>query len=144
MPTKKGGNDASKKAEQKRKSKIVEDKTFGLKNKNKSKKVQAFIQQTTKSVMQGGDAKKRKEEETRKRLAAERKAARKAAEDERNALFNQALMAIEKKTSVKTKGESEAKGRDHDVKTEKSGTSKAMKMMFQVSQYFFVLTVEIC
>ena len=44
MPKKKGGGDnASKKALQKKKQSIIEDKTFGLKNKNKSKKVQAKI-----------------------------------------------------------------------------------------------------
>jgi len=38
MPPK--GNAPSKKTEQKRQEKIIEDKTFGLKNKNKSKVVQ--------------------------------------------------------------------------------------------------------
>jgi len=41
MAGKKGaGQDMSKKTEKKMKEKIVEDKTFGLKNKNKSTKVQ--------------------------------------------------------------------------------------------------------
>jgi hypothetical protein len=35
-----GGNQASKKTEMKKKEKIAEDLTFGLKNKNKSTKVQ--------------------------------------------------------------------------------------------------------
>lgn len=34
-----GGAGASKKTEQKKKKQVIEDKTFGLKNKNKSKKV---------------------------------------------------------------------------------------------------------
>ena len=38
MPSKSGGG--SKKQEAKKKDKVVEDKTFGLKNKSKSKKVQ--------------------------------------------------------------------------------------------------------
>ncbi len=42
MPPKNSG--ASKKAEEKKKQKVVEDKTFGLKNKNKSKSVQKYIQ----------------------------------------------------------------------------------------------------
>lgn len=37
--TKAGGNEPSKKTVEKAKAKIVEDKTFGLKNKNKSKTV---------------------------------------------------------------------------------------------------------
>lgn len=45
--TKKNAAAASKKADQKRKNKLVEDKTFGLKNKNKSKKVQEFVKSTT-------------------------------------------------------------------------------------------------
>jgi hypothetical protein len=32
-------------SQEKKKEKIVEDKTFGLKNKNKSKKVQAYVNQ---------------------------------------------------------------------------------------------------
>ena len=44
MPKKKGGNDkASKKEEKKLAAKIVEDKTFGLKNKNKSTAVKKYI-----------------------------------------------------------------------------------------------------
>jgi hypothetical protein len=49
MPPKKGGG-PSKKAEQKRKDQVVEDKTFGLKNKNKSAKVQKFVQEVEKQV----------------------------------------------------------------------------------------------
>jgi len=46
MPPKvKKGNDMSSKTEQKLKAKTVEDKTFGLKNKNKSKTVQKFIKE---------------------------------------------------------------------------------------------------
>lgn len=40
MGGKKKGNEPSKKTVEKEKARIVEDKTFGLKNKNKSKTVQ--------------------------------------------------------------------------------------------------------
>lgn len=40
MKKSKGDGGPSKKTEMKKKEKIVEDKTFGLKNKNKSKAVQ--------------------------------------------------------------------------------------------------------
>lgn len=40
----------SKKAQQQKKEKLIEDATFGLKNKNKSKKVQQFITRVEKSV----------------------------------------------------------------------------------------------
>ena len=87
MAKKKDG--ASKKSEQKKKSKIVEDKTFGLKNKNKSAKVKAHIQSVTKNVMNSGDPKERKLMEERKRQKANAKARKKAMEEERNALFGE-------------------------------------------------------
>lgn len=121
-----------KKNAQKKKDKIIDDKTFGLKNKNKSKKVQAHIQSVTSNVMNSGCPRQRKLDEQRKRAKVEQKARKKAAEDERNALFGEALMAVKKKSSTKMKGENDAKGRDHDEKKEKSGTSRAMKMMFQM------------
>jgi DNA polymerase III alpha subunit len=127
MAKKKDG--ASKKSEQKKKSKIVEDKTFGLKNKNKSAKVKAHIQSVTKNVMNSGDPKERKLMEDRKRQKANAKARKKAMEEERNALFGEALMAVKKKTSTSTKGLAESKGRDHeDGKAKKPGQSRAMKM----------------
>lgn len=134
MPAKKSkkGNDASKKSLQKKKDKVIEDKTFGLKNKNKSKKVQAHIQSVTKNVINSGDPKQRKQEEQRKAVKAAAKAKKKAMEDERNALFGEALLAVKKKTSTKMKSDDAAKGRDHDDGKEKSGTSRAMKMMFQM------------
>ncbi len=39
-----GKKDKVDKAGQKKKEKIIEDKTFGLKNKNKSSKVQKYVQ----------------------------------------------------------------------------------------------------
>ena len=39
-PKKKGGDEKGSKAQKKEQARIIEDKTFGLKNKNKSKVVQ--------------------------------------------------------------------------------------------------------
>ena len=64
MPPKKGADKASKKTEQKRKEKVIEDKTFGLKNK-KGAKNQKYIAQVEKQVKQGGDPKARRIEEER-------------------------------------------------------------------------------
>lgn len=50
MPPKK--DTGSKKAEQKKKEKIIEDKTFGLKNK-KGAKTQKYVQQVTNQVSIG-------------------------------------------------------------------------------------------
>uniref|UniRef100_A0A1A9Z5F1 C3H1-type domain-containing protein n=1 Tax=Glossina pallidipes TaxID=7398 RepID=A0A1A9Z5F1_GLOPL len=69
MPPKKAPV-ASKKTELKKKEKVIEDKTFGLKNKKGSKQ-QKYIQQVQKQVNSGGhhpktDANKRKEEKEKK------------------------------------------------------------------------------
>lgn len=50
-----GGNGISKKAKKEKEKKAIEDSTFGLKNKNKSKKVQQFITRVEKSVKHSGD-----------------------------------------------------------------------------------------
>lgn len=132
MPKKQTKDKESKKSQQKKKERLIDDKTFGLKNKNKSKKVQAAISSYKKSVEGGGDAKQRRLDEQRKKAKADAKARKKAAQDERDALFGEALLAVSKKTSTKTKGENQAKGRDHDDGEKKGGTSRAMKMMFQM------------
>lgn len=59
MPPKKQPKGPSAKTMQKEKAKIVEDKTFGLKNKNKSKTVQNYVKQVSNQVMFGGDKKVR-------------------------------------------------------------------------------------
>lgn len=74
MPPKKKPQ-VSDKNKQKSRLKSADDKTFGLKNKNKSKKVQELIRQVTTGA-DGGLAKK-KEEDAKKR-AAEKKAAEEA------------------------------------------------------------------
>ena len=57
---KKGGGKAPKAAAQKAKvKKIVEDKTFGMKNKNKSKKVQQYVQQIHRQTAQAVTGNKR-------------------------------------------------------------------------------------
>ena len=57
MPPKKQQKGPSAKTIQKEKAKIVEDKTFGLKNKNKSKVVQNYVKQVSSQVMDGGNKK---------------------------------------------------------------------------------------
>jgi hypothetical protein len=131
MVAKKGALD-SKKTQQKKKQQIIEDKTFGLKNKNKSKKVQQFVKATEKSVLNGGDPKLRRQEELRKKAKEEAKARKKALKDEQDALFGEALLAVQKKQTTDQKGgRIEAKGRDGDDEKTKS-TSRAMKMMYQM------------
>jgi len=70
MPPKKADKGPSKKTEQKKKDKIIEDKTFGLKNK-KGGKNQKYIAQVQKQVTSGGNPDRRKDEERR---LAEKKA----------------------------------------------------------------------
>lgn len=74
MPPKKKPQ-PSDKNKQKARLKNADDKTFGLKNKNKSKKVQEYVKQVT--VGADGGLAKKKEEEAKKR-AAEKKAAEEA------------------------------------------------------------------
>jgi len=84
--------------------------------------------------MNSGDPKERKKMEDRKRAKAEQKVRKKAMEEERNALFGEALLAVKKKTSTNAKaGAVEAKGRDADEDGKKDkNTSRAMKMMYQM------------
>mmetsp|Transcript_8583 Transcript_8583/g.17832 ORF Transcript_8583/g.17832 Transcript_8583/m.17832 type:complete len:272 (+) Transcript_8583:129-944(+) len=132
MAKKKKEQSASKKAEQKKKNQQIEDRTFGLKNKSKSKKVQSFVKSVTNSVNNSGDRKQRAEEERRKKAKSDQKLRKQLMKDEANALFNEALGALKKgKTNFKA-GKAEAKGRDADDDAKKKGTSRAMKMMYQM------------
>ncbi|XP_001607756.1 zinc finger CCCH domain-containing protein 15 homolog [Nasonia vitripennis] len=71
MPPKKASSAApSKKTEQKKKEKVIEDKTFGIKNK-KGAKQQKFIQQVEKQVKSGGLHPKKAEDP--KKLEKEKK-----------------------------------------------------------------------
>lgn len=64
---------------------IVEDKTFGLKNKNKSKKVQMYVKQVQKATAASFIDVKKKKEEDAKQAAKEAKRAHKKEQD---ALFH--------------------------------------------------------
>jgi hypothetical protein len=135
MAKKTAAQEASKKSIQKKKQGLIEDKTFGLKNKNKSKKVQQQIASVERNVMNSGDPKQRKLEEQRQKAKIERKAALKQAKEEQDALFGAALLAVQKKTTVNKKdGQVVAQGRDggDDNGAKKAGTSRAMKMMYQM------------
>lgn len=134
--TKKAQEKESKKTAQKKKEKMLEDKTFGLKNKNKSAKVQAYVKSTEKSILNAGtDARSRHLDAQKKEQAKARKALKKAKEAEQAALFGEALLAVSKKGPKfdAKSGKVEAKGRDADDGDEKKGgTSRAMKMMYQM------------
>lgn len=66
---------SSKKSVEKAKAKIIEDKTFGLKNKNRSAKVQQYVQSVSKSVKQGSadQRKKEMENEAKRKLKEEKR-----------------------------------------------------------------------
>ncbi|KAJ2704889.1 Translation machinery-associated protein 46 [Coemansia sp. IMI 203386] len=78
MPPKKG---ASKKTENNAKKKAIEDKTFGLKNKNKSAKVSRYVQQVEKQVMSGGSQKSRKADAEKETLEQRKKEEKKKQEE---------------------------------------------------------------
>ena len=71
MPPKKAPA-PSKKVEQKKKEKVIEDKTFGIKNK-KGAKQQKFIQQVEKQVKSGGVNPRKLEDPNIKKLEKEKK-----------------------------------------------------------------------
>jgi len=131
MPPK---NAPSKKIVQKEKQKKIEELTFGLKNKNKSAKVQQYVQSMEKNVLNTGtNPRQRQLDEQKKQAKLAAKAAKKAMEAERDALFNEALLAVSKKTAHDSKaGKIESKGRDADDNEVKKQTSSAMKMMYQM------------
>ncbi|KXS21340.1 hypothetical protein M427DRAFT_27736 [Gonapodya prolifera JEL478] len=77
----------SAKSEQKAKAKIVEDKTFGLKNKNKSSKVAKYVEQVKKQVDQMGNRKVMEAKEKAKMDLAARKKAEEEKKKEMAELF---------------------------------------------------------
>jgi len=90
MPPKKAKEGPSKKNEQKKKDKCVEDKTFGLKNK-KGTKNQKFIAQVERQVQLGGDPLRRKADEERNKQKKAKEAAQKA-EEEQKLLLNKVVI----------------------------------------------------
>ncbi|CAI5730344.1 unnamed protein product [Hyaloperonospora brassicae] len=66
-PKKNAGSGPSKKSAVKQKEKVLENKTFGLKNKKKSKNVQKYIQEVTKQVVGGTTRADRMKEQEAKR-----------------------------------------------------------------------------
>lgn len=77
----------SKKTEQKEKAQIIEDKTFGLKNKNRSTKVGKYVEQVKQQVQTGGSRKAQKEEQAKELSRKQRK------EDEERRKAEEALLA---------------------------------------------------
>ncbi|XP_070569623.1 zinc finger CCCH domain-containing protein 15-like [Ptychodera flava] len=86
MPPKKQAQGASKKTEQKKKERIIEDKTFGLKNK-KGAKQQQFIKQVTQQVKSGGQKSARQLQKEQEEAKLKKKDTKKKEQDELNALF---------------------------------------------------------
>lgn len=84
--------------------------------------------------MNAGDPKQRQKDEVKKQAKLAAKARKKAEQQERDALFNEALLAVSKPTTTKiSKGAGDAKGRDFDDdEKQKAGTSRAMKLMYQM------------
>jgi len=99
MPPKKQ-NAPSKKTEQKKKDKIVEDKTFGMKNK-KGNKNQKYIAQVTNQVHQANtkDAKKAEQEKLEKQ---KKKTEQQKLQDEINSLFKPVEQKVNKGVDPKS------------------------------------------
>eukprot|EP00743_Colponemidia_sp_Colp-15_P001603 GILK01001750.1.p1 GENE.GILK01001750.1~~GILK01001750.1.p1 ORF type:complete len:367 (-),score=102.84 GILK01001750.1:158-1258(-) len=99
MPPKNSGT--SKKTVEKAKAKVVEDKTFGLKNKNKSKVVQKFIKNVSQAVKNPG-----KSETIEKAKQAAKK------EEKKKELETNALLASLFKSAVTIKQQQPKAGED--------------------------------
>ncbi|KAJ2750163.1 Translation machinery-associated protein 46, partial [Coemansia nantahalensis] len=92
MPPKKQAQ-GSKKTEDKQKKKVIEDKTFGLKNKNKSAKVAKYVQQVEKQVMDSGNRKAQKDAADRKAAQAEKRETERKKQEELAELFKPVQLA---------------------------------------------------
>jgi len=103
MPPKAKQKDG-KKAQEKQKNKVVEDKTFGLKNKNKSKVVQRFVKNVEKNIKDTSAAEKRAAEKKQAKMV------RIAQEQELKALFSEALSINVKKSDLKKKKDAASSG----------------------------------
>eukprot|EP01015_Nassula_variabilis_P006430 TRINITY_DN1489_c0_g1_i4.p1 TRINITY_DN1489_c0_g1~~TRINITY_DN1489_c0_g1_i4.p1 ORF type:complete len:390 (+),score=127.55 TRINITY_DN1489_c0_g1_i4:151-1320(+) len=101
----------STKTEQKQKEKIIEDKTFGLKNKNKSKTVQKYIKGVAQQVMAKGGPKQLNEQEVLRQ--------QKKKEDEQKALLNSLFKNMESVSKnvgpIKTKEDIELERRTGNI-----------------------------
>lgn len=78
---------ATKKQQKKKEEKLIEDRTFGLKNKNKSKKVQEFINTVEKTVKHSSN----KAFTANKEAKTAQKVAKQLQEEELRVLFNEGL-----------------------------------------------------
>mmetsp|Transcript_42918 Transcript_42918/g.86086 ORF Transcript_42918/g.86086 Transcript_42918/m.86086 type:complete len:320 (-) Transcript_42918:44-1003(-) len=101
---------ASKKEVQKKQKAVIDDKTFGLKNKNKSKVVQNFVKEVTANAKRAGLSKDEaiKQEKARAERSAQ-KEEKKARENELNFLFAPAMTKKQKEQAeAKKKAAEEA------------------------------------
>ncbi|XP_035827011.1 zinc finger CCCH domain-containing protein 15 isoform X2 [Aplysia californica] len=98
MPPKKKSNEPSKKTEQKKKEKTIEDKTFGLKNK-KGAKQQKFIKNVTTQVQHGNVKSSRASQEQDKALKKDEK---KKLQEEINSLFRPVAQTVQKGVDPKS------------------------------------------
>jgi len=107
----------STKTKVKKTEKVIEDKTFGLKNKNKSKKVQQYIQQVQQSAG-GGRGRGRQLTEADLAKRKKEKEAKLQAEKEMLAMLGDAYGLEKKKKKVKKK-EAEAIAQEQEEEMEK-------------------------
>jgi len=138
MPPKnasKGGNATSKKTENKKKEKVIEDKTFGLKNK-KGAKQQRFIQQVQVQVKNSGLNKDQKKLEKEREEQKKEKEKKKLELQELNALLKPVLSNASKGADPATvlcaffKQGTCGKGNkckfSHDLNVERKSAKKSM------------------
>ncbi|KAK4523385.1 hypothetical protein GAYE_PCTG52G1280 [Galdieria yellowstonensis] len=115
MPPKKQEATKKGKTVEKEKQKIVEDKTFGLKNKNKSKKVQNYVQQVKKQAAQKveGNKPRRKEEEEQKKMS------KKALLEARAAELGLIMKPVKEKDKTEEASEEEKRRQEEELERQR-------------------------
>eukprot|EP01033_Poteriospumella_lacustris_P014816 gene14817-10595_t len=126
----------SKKAKKEKEKKAIEESTFGLKNKNKSKKVQQFISRVEKSVKHSGDGLER---ERAKELKKEAKLAKALQEEQMRLLFQEAIgNQFEKLAKKRAEMEARVKAEQSKKKGGKGLSVLSGKELFSYNASLFV------
>lgn len=130
-----GDNGPSKKSQREKAEKRLEEATFGMKNKNKSSKVQNFIEKATKSVKHSqlyaeGDKAKQAKKDARQ--------AQQLQEEELRLLFNDAISSQFGKNKAQKAAEAKGLGVDQqksDVQDILDGISSDEESDYEIDEY---------
>eukprot|EP00924_Labyrinthula_sp_SR-Ha-C_P006996 augustus_masked-scaffold_8-processed-gene-6.65-mRNA-1 protein AED:0.06 eAED:0.08 QI:0/-1/0/1/-1/1/1/0/369 len=133
----------SAKAQVKKTNKIIEDKTFGLKNKNKSKKVQRYVEQVSAQARNGGGKQGRAFHEQNAARRKAEKEARKQAELEMFKLLGDAYQPKKKNRTKKSiKKDEEQKRKEQEEKEQKQKEQNEKDFAVPIKELSEILLIE--